>query len=657
MKLKKLLGVLGVCGALAGSANAVTFEVITSNITADTRWENDKVYILASLVFVEAGTLTIEPGTIIRGIDNIQAGPDGTTPAARPGGLIISQTAKIVANGTPDRPIIFTSIDDPNVPGGTSTIPGSFSNGTRTLTLGTDYGEDTATGVLGAVMNYSDAGTVTPGAPYSINSRWSGLIIAGEAFVGQNTVIGDTIVNPTTQVGTVSTNVADSNADGIPDAAAPAVPAVGGGAFAPIKATPGLTDPPKEFSLGGDFLEGLEPSVVGDDEYNFGFYGGVNDDDDSGCVRWVSIRYSGFVLESAKELQGITPGAIGTGTELEWIETILSSDDGAEFFGGKNDTRFIFAHYCDDDSFDGDEGYRGQNQFWSVVQADGGSLSGTGTPDEVIEFDGAEFQKAVNKTTLVIPQSDFVIYNMTALTNENGGGNQIDADDGADLTIRGLAFDGRTMTKGVFDFDPHVDGIQGGLLTYEDVYETTGSIGDVSPSAGGSTSTNVAAGSLVESNVPYTSGGIDQRIKPASPAFTDAVATTPAGLVYAPYAGCQRQNTLTRGWTLLDAGGDNAATGVSRVVVTGTANSSVATRPAIAFDAPAGSTSATVYHIFRSTNGCTWVPAGTIADNSAAAAGALGADADSTVGKLQFNDDAAPALAAGVSVSYYVVAN
>lgn len=634
---------LGMCG-FAASAQAVTFQTVTTDISTDTRWNNDTVYILTKIIFVETGaTLTVEPGTIIRGIDNVQAG--GVSPGDRPGGIVIGPGGKIIANGTPDRPIIFTSIDDPWVPGGTSTVPASFVNSVgRTLTLGADYGDGTNTGFGGALLDYT-------GAPYSINRRWSGLILAGRAFVGQNSAPGASMTNPITGSGLISTNVTDADMNGIPDL--PGFSIIKSDPVGILAANP--SNKPKERSLGGDYIEGLEPISTTDPEYLFGFYGGLDDSDDSGCVRWVSIRYSGFDLEAAKELQGLTPAAIGTGTQLEWVESILSSDDGAEFFGGKNDTRYLFSHYNDDDSFDGDEGHRGVHQFWSVIQADGSSADGTGNADEIIEFDGSE-QQFVTTGQKAIPESNIAIYNFTALTNPENDGGEIDGDEGINLTIRGATVDGDDGAgAGVFDFD--VDGPSGkGLLTYEDLfYSNTVGLGDTSPSAPGSTATFEA--SIVMSNSPYTGGGIDQRLKTGSGAYNNAVAATPAGLSYAPYAACQRQNTLTRGWTLLDAAGDNAAVGISRVVTEGAVNNSVATKPAIVFDSPAGSNTNTIYHIYRSSDGCEWVPAGTIKDGSVAAAGALSADADPVAGKLKFNDDGGPALAVGTPVYYYVVAN
>jgi hypothetical protein len=66
-------------------------------ITTNTTWTSDNIYILVGEVVVRNATLTIEPGTIIKGDYSVLSR------------LVITSTAKIVAQGTPEKPIIFTS--------------------------------------------------------------------------------------------------------------------------------------------------------------------------------------------------------------------------------------------------------------------------------------------------------------------------------------------------------------------------------------------------------------------------------------------------------------------------------------------------------------------------------------------------------------------
>jgi len=83
--------------------------MVESNISTNTTWTSDKVYVLGSRVSVESGAeLTIEAGTIIKG----QAGTGANATA-----LLIARGGKLFANGTADAPIIFTSVADEIAPG------------------------------------------------------------------------------------------------------------------------------------------------------------------------------------------------------------------------------------------------------------------------------------------------------------------------------------------------------------------------------------------------------------------------------------------------------------------------------------------------------------------------------------------------------------
>ncbi|MFZ2286385.1 MAG: Ig-like domain-containing protein, partial [Bacteroidales bacterium] len=77
-----------------------TGQVITvsGDITSDTRWYAQAKYMLSGFVYVKNNAiLTIESGTVIKGVSNTKAA------------LIIERGSKIMAAGTLDKPIIFTS--------------------------------------------------------------------------------------------------------------------------------------------------------------------------------------------------------------------------------------------------------------------------------------------------------------------------------------------------------------------------------------------------------------------------------------------------------------------------------------------------------------------------------------------------------------------
>lgn len=103
--------------ALAAIASQAAEVFVTENITTDTVWTADNVYILTDIIYVEAGaSLTIAPGTLIKG-------EPATAGNFDPGALVITRGAKIFANGTITKPIIMTSVFDGPYAGPYGTVP------------------------------------------------------------------------------------------------------------------------------------------------------------------------------------------------------------------------------------------------------------------------------------------------------------------------------------------------------------------------------------------------------------------------------------------------------------------------------------------------------------------------------------------------------
>ena len=151
-------------------------------------------------------------------------------------------------------------------------------------------------------------------------------------------------------------------------------------------------------------MEGLVAQFVGDPNI---LYGGETDDDDSGSISYLSIRYGGKVLALANELNGMSLGGVGRETDIHHIEIMNNVDDGIEIFGGTVNIKYFSVWNIGDDSFDVDQGWRGKAQFGLIVT--GYSLvasSGSGFPDNGFEIDGAE--KADSQ-----PVTASVLYNMT----------------------------------------------------------------------------------------------------------------------------------------------------------------------------------------------------------------------------------------------------
>ncbi|MGD8305344.1 MAG: T9SS type A sorting domain-containing protein [Ignavibacteria bacterium] len=132
-------------------------------------------------------------------------------------------------------------------------------------------------------------------------------------------------------------------------------------------------------------IEGIPPSENAK-------YGGDNDADSSGVLRYVSIRHGGFSISGVPgdEINGLTMGAIGSSTIIEHVEVFANKDDGYEWFGGAVNCKWLVAAFCGDECFDWDQGYHGKGQFWFGIQAtdeagkgmelDGGDDDETGRP-------------------------------------------------------------------------------------------------------------------------------------------------------------------------------------------------------------------------------------------------------------------------------------
>lgn len=92
-------------------------------------------------------------------------------------------------------------------------------------------------------------------------------------------------------------------------------------------------------------------------------YGGTDDNDNSGSLKFVRIEYAGVAAFANSEINGLTLGGVGRGTTLENIQVIYGNDDAFEFFGGTVDAKNLVAYATADDDFDFDFGYRGRIQF------------------------------------------------------------------------------------------------------------------------------------------------------------------------------------------------------------------------------------------------------------------------------------------------------
>ena len=101
-------------------------------------------------------------------------------------------------------------------------------------------------------------------------------------------------------------------------------------------------------------------------------YGGnpVDENDNSGTLRYVRIEFAGFELTSGNEINGLTLYSVGRGATIENVQVHKSSDDGVEIFGGTVDLKRILVTGAQDDSFDFSYGWNGRLQFLAIQQAE-----------------------------------------------------------------------------------------------------------------------------------------------------------------------------------------------------------------------------------------------------------------------------------------------
>ena len=114
----------------------------------------------------------------------------------------------------------------------------------------------------------------------------------------------------------------------------------------------------------------------------FAVYGGNNIHDNSGVLKYVSIRHAGTLLGDGNELNGLTLGGVGSATVIDNIEVVGNLDDGIEFFGGTVNASNLLVWAQGDDAFDIDQAYAGTISNFVNVE-------GTES-DHALEIDGPE---------------------------------------------------------------------------------------------------------------------------------------------------------------------------------------------------------------------------------------------------------------------------
>ena len=112
----------------------------------------------------------------------------------------------------------------------------------------------------------------------------------------------------------------------------------------------------------------------GSSEIGGATYGGSNDADNSGVLKYVRVEYTGYAFDEEHEANGMTFYGVGNGTTIENCEAYHGSDDGFEFFGGSVNVKNMVVVNCSDDSFDWTEGWNGKGENLVAYQESASTL-------------------------------------------------------------------------------------------------------------------------------------------------------------------------------------------------------------------------------------------------------------------------------------------
>ena len=99
-------------------------------------------------------------------------------------------------------------------------------------------------------------------------------------------------------------------------------------------------------------------------------YGGSDNGDNSGILKYVRLEYTGFAFDEEHESNGISFYGVGNGTQVSYVQACNGSDDGLEFFGGTVNIDHCVVVDCTDDSFDWTEGWSGTGRYLVAYQTD-----------------------------------------------------------------------------------------------------------------------------------------------------------------------------------------------------------------------------------------------------------------------------------------------
>lgn len=200
-----------------------------------------------------------------------------------------------------------------------------------------------------------------------------------------------------------------------------------------------------------------------------GLYGGTDDLDNSGVIRYVSIRHGGANIGSGNEINGLTLGGVGSGTVVENIEVVANQDDAVECFGGTVSLTNVVSWNAGDDGFDTDQSWGGTLDNFVII-----------TPgNHMFELDGPEGTFERGHT---IKNGDVYVGN---------GGDLINVDNNSIVNLENIFFTLITSTE------QKINRVTAPLVTFSDIVIDAS---DVSLHVNGVVPSGVSSGTTSKAN-------------------------------------------------------------------------------------------------------------------------------------------------------------
>lgn len=261
---------------------------------------------------------------------------------------------------------------------------GDVAKATHVLTVGAEPTTVRITANIAANTTWSTGKTYILGSRVTVVSGakltiQKGVIVKGEAGTGANATAliiargGQIDAQGTATEPIIFTSVADKIIAGqfASPNLEPTVEGLWGGLIVLGKA---------KSSFEGDVVEKQIEGIPASDTN--GLYGGTADTDNSGIIKFISIRHGGANIGEGNEINGLTLGGVGSGTVIENVEVVANQDDGIEWFGGTVSVKNALIWNSGDDAVDTDQSWAGTLDNFIVI-------CGTNT-DHALEIDGPE---------------------------------------------------------------------------------------------------------------------------------------------------------------------------------------------------------------------------------------------------------------------------